>query len=248
LCPAHLQTGLFGYTFQGRIGSKKRQRQWAEWFLATQDARFPSGLYWGRESRKANVGNGALYGEAWSRKDAARKRRAEKQQPVGGEAEDIAAHKAAVKRLKVTNEWPPDATSAGGAPARSHAIEEKAALPGEAKENSAMGENTLGYWIDPEGCEIEVHSSPPYTHAGKALQILGGVCEDDPVLSLLRRGWIRVSIDTVSVHGLDDRKRRRIGAFSRAHASAYEAMGVVFVEDEKSGKSRRTTAEKLAAW
>jgi len=46
----------------------------------------------------------------------------------------------------------------------------------------------IGYWLDPDGADVEVHDSPPHTHAGHALAM--GANPEDPVGSLLRRGWV----------------------------------------------------------
>jgi len=103
---------------------------------------------------------------------------------------------------------------------------------------------TIGYWIDPEGREIEAHESAPYTHAGKAAEILGGD-DDDPVATLLRRGWVRISCDVVNVRGMDSGKLSRITGFLRRHRRSFDAWPTVFVEDDELGTSVRTDLESL---
>ena len=105
---------------------------------------------------------------------------------------------------------------------------------------------TIGYWIDPEGREIEVHRSPPYTHAGKAIEILGGDAVRNPVLELLRQGWIRVSCDVINVYSMDAGKVGRIAKFVRGHKLWYEKSPVVFVDDERDGTSKRWSSDALA--
>jgi len=104
---------------------------------------------------------------------------------------------------------------------------------------------TIGYWIDPEGRELEAHESAPHTHAGKAAEILGGDAGEDPVATLLRRGWIRISCDVVNVRGMDRWKRRRIARFLRRHRRSFDAWPTVFVEDDELGTSVRTDLESL---
>jgi hypothetical protein len=104
---------------------------------------------------------------------------------------------------------------------------------------------TIGYWIDPEGREIEAHESAPHTHAGKAAEILGGDAGDDPVTTLLRRGWVRVTCDVINVHGMDRGKRGRIARFLRRHRQRFEAWPTVFVEDDELGTSVRTDLKAL---
>jgi ribulose bisphosphate carboxylase small subunit len=105
---------------------------------------------------------------------------------------------------------------------------------------------TNGYWIDPKGREYEVHASPPHTHAGWAIKFLGGESDSDPVLALLKRGWVRVSCETVSVFGMDDEKRARIAGFVRARWDYYENCREAFLEDEQAGTSVRMSWASLA--
>ena len=102
----------------------------------------------------------------------------------------------------------------------------------------------FGFWITPEGLVIDVHSAPPYTHFGKAIEM--GADNADPIGDLLRKGWIRVSLDTIEVHGMNARKRRAIRHFVRDYPDYYKDDLTVFVEDTRSGKTKSTRWEGLA--
>jgi hypothetical protein len=104
---------------------------------------------------------------------------------------------------------------------------------------------TNGYWLGPDGRETEVHDSPPHTHAGWATEFLGGASDSDPVLALLKRGWVRVSSDIVGVWQMDEEKRRRIAGFVQGHAGYYQRNPVVFVEDESFGTTVRVDWRSL---
>jgi len=104
----------------------------------------------------------------------------------------------------------------------------------------------FGFFIDPKGVDRDVHNTPPYTHMGHAMSILDALEAeaDDPLENLLRRGWIRISHDEISVYDLG-RARTRIARFVEGHRAEYEEIQTVFVTDEKADRTVRMSWKEL---
>jgi hypothetical protein len=104
----------------------------------------------------------------------------------------------------------------------------------------------FGFWISPDGKEIDVHSVAPFTHHGHALSLGAPADSHNPIMSLLKLGWIRVSLDVIQVWDMTERKRSVISSFVGRHPEYYRDDVTVLVEDELAESSTSVPWNELS--